>query len=289
MKILVSACLLGENCKYSGGNNYNQAVCDFARGHQVVPVCPEVLGGLPTPRCPAEIVQGVVTNKEGINVDREFRAGAAKALAIAKENGVELAILQSRSPSCGVKEIYDGTFSGTKIPGQGVFAKMLMDEGVRVLDAGELPKIILKNKDGKMSIRLICSDIDGTLLQYGKKELEDEIFEQIRELHRRGILFCPASGRQYTSLRKLFAPVADCCVFLCENGGVIYKDEQCMDYNNLRNMARFVGGDPEHKVSLLMDHTRRPGDVADPWYTGDFEATWQDVLEGCTALLEELR
>ena len=88
MKILVSACLLGENCKYSGGNNYNQAVCDFARGHQVVPVCPEVLGGLPTPRCPAEIVQGV-------------------------------------------------------------FAKMLMDEGVRVLDAGELPKIILKNEDGK--------------------------------------------------------------------------------------------------------------------------------------------
>lgn len=149
MKILVSACLLGENCKYSGGNNYSQAVCDFARGHQVVPVCPEVLGGLPTPRCPAEIVQGVVTNKEGINVDREFRAGAAKALAIAKENGVELAILQPRSPSCGVKEIYDGTFSGTKISGQGVFAKMLMDEGVRVLDAGELPKIILKNEDGK--------------------------------------------------------------------------------------------------------------------------------------------
>ena len=62
-----------------------------------------------------------------------------------------------------------------------------------------------------------------------------------------------------------------------------------MDHNNLRNMARFVGGDPEHKVSLLMDHTRRPGDVADPWYTGDFEATWQDVLEGCTALLEELK
>ena len=62
-----------------------------------------------------------------------------------------------------------------------------------------------------------------------------------------------------------------------------------MDHNNLRNMVRFVGGDPEHKVSLLMDHTRCPGDVADPWYTGDFEATWRDVLEGCTALLEELR
>ena len=76
-------------------------------------------------------------------------SGRSQALAIAKENGVELAILQSRSPSCGVKEIYDGTFSGTKIPGQGVFAKMLMDEGIRVLDAGELPKIILKNEDGK--------------------------------------------------------------------------------------------------------------------------------------------
>ena len=62
-----------------------------------------------------------------------------------------------------------------------------------------------------------------------------------------------------------------------------------MDRNNLRNMVRFVGSDPEHKVSLLMEHTSRPGDVADPWYTGDFEATWQEVLEGCTALLEELR
>ena len=138
MKILVSACLLGENCKYSGGNNYNQAVCDFARGHQVVSVCPEVLGGLPTPRCPAEIVQGVVTNKEGINVDQEFRAGAAKALAIAKENGVELAILQSRSPSCGVKEIYDGSFSGKKIKGQGVFAKLLSARGIKVLDAEDV-------------------------------------------------------------------------------------------------------------------------------------------------------
>ena len=82
-----------------------------------------------------------------------------------------------------------------------------------------------------MGIRLVCSDLDGTLLQYGKKELEGEIFDQIRALHDRGILFCPASGRQYTSLRKLFAPVADCCIFLCENGGVIYKDELCIAKN----------------------------------------------------------
>ena len=95
-----------------------------------------------------------------------------------------------------------------------------------------------------MTIRLICSDIDGTPLQYGKKELEDEIFEQIRELHRRDILFCPASGRQYTSLCKLFAPVADCCVFLCENGGVIYKDEQCIAKNPMpRALAEEIAND----------------------------------------------
>lgn len=73
---------------------------------------------------------------------------------------------------------------------------------------------------------MVCSDLDGTLLQYGKQWVEGEIFGQIRALHRRGIVFCPASGRQYTSLRRLFAPVADCCAFLCENGGVLYRDER---------------------------------------------------------------
>lgn len=79
-----------------------------------------------------------------------------------------------------------------------------------------------------MSIKLICSDIDGTLLQYGKKTLEEEIFSQIEALFQKGIVFCPASGRQYTSLHKLFAPVANRCAFLCENGGVLYKDGQCI-------------------------------------------------------------
>ena len=139
MRILVSACLLGENCKYSGGNNYDRAVVDFVQGHQVIPVCPEVLGGLPIPRSPAELVDGVVINKAGISVDAQFRAGAEKALAIAKQNGAELVILQSRSPSCGVKEIYDGSFTGKKIPGQGVFAEMLQQAGIPMLDAGELP------------------------------------------------------------------------------------------------------------------------------------------------------
>lgn len=95
-----------------------------------------------------------------------------------------------------------------------------------------------------MAIRLICSDIDGTLLQYGKQNLEGEIFDQIRALHERGILFCPASGRQYTSLRKLFEPVADCCVFLCENGGVIYQNEQCIAKNPMpRALAEEIARD----------------------------------------------
>lgn len=138
MKILVSACLLGENCKYNGGNNLNQSVLDFIEGHEFIGVCPEQLGGLSTPRLPAEIVDGVVTNKEGVSVDAQFRKGAQTALAVALEKKVDLAILQSRSPSCGVKEIYDGSFSGKKIKGQGVFAKLLSAHGIKVLDAEDI-------------------------------------------------------------------------------------------------------------------------------------------------------
>ena len=134
MKIMVSACLLGENCKYSGGNNKDERVLSFLEGHEVIPVCPEVMGGLPTPRPPAEIVGAAVINREGISVDEQFRTGAKMALEIAQREKIELAILQSRSPSCGVKEVYDGTFSGTRIPGRGVFAQMLVENGFAVMD-----------------------------------------------------------------------------------------------------------------------------------------------------------
>ena len=138
MKIMVSGCLLGENCKYNGGNNYNEKVAEYIKGHEVISVCPECLGGLPTPRIPAEIVNGVVTNKEGVVVDKEFRKGAEISLEIAKKENIDLAILQSRSPSCGSKQIYDGTFSGKRIDGQGVFAKLLGDYGFRVIDVEDL-------------------------------------------------------------------------------------------------------------------------------------------------------
>ena len=129
---------MGENCKYNGGNNLSEKVLNYVKGHEVITVCPEVMGGLPTPRVPAEIVNGIVTNKDGIEVDTEFRKGAGMALEIAKENQVDLVILQSRSPSCGPKQIYDGSFSGKKIDGQGVFAKMLMENGFQVVDVENL-------------------------------------------------------------------------------------------------------------------------------------------------------
>ena len=138
MKIAVSACLLGENCKYNGGNNYSEKVSEFIKGHEVIPVCPEVLGGLPTPRESSEIVNGVVRHKDGTSVDEEFRRGAELALKLVIDNDVELVILQSRSPSCGVNSIYDGSFSGTLIPGQGVFARLLTEKNIKVIDVSEL-------------------------------------------------------------------------------------------------------------------------------------------------------
>lgn len=135
---MVSACLLGENCKYNCGNNLNEKVLEYVKGHEVISVCPEVMGGLPTPRVSAEIVKGVVTTKDGRNVDKEFRLGAEKALQIAIDNQVDLVILQSRSPSCGSKQIYDGSFSGKRIAGQGVFAKMLVENEFQIIDVEDL-------------------------------------------------------------------------------------------------------------------------------------------------------
>ena len=138
MKIMVSACLTGEKCKYNGGNNLQPELLRLLSGHTVIPVCPEILGGLPTLRVPAEIVEGTVWNREGVSVDDAFRQGAEAALDIAKREKPDLIILQSRSPSCGVKEVYDGTFSGQLIPGQGLFAGLAQASGYRVMDVEDI-------------------------------------------------------------------------------------------------------------------------------------------------------
>ena len=136
MKILVSACLLGRNCKYNGGNNHCPAVIEYVKDHQVIPVCPEVLAGLGTPRVPIEIVNGEVMTKDGRSVDHALRQATAQILA--ENPDADCAILKSRSPTCGVKQVYDGTFSGTLRDGAGILAQALMDAGIKTLDSEDI-------------------------------------------------------------------------------------------------------------------------------------------------------
>lgn len=140
MKIAVSACLLGHNCKYNGGNNRSQKVLEYLEGHDVIPVCPEVAGGLPIPRVPVELRDGKAINRDGEDVTTFFRHGVEKTMAILAEKPVDLAILQPRSPSCGCKQIYDGTFTKTLIDGKGMFAQALADANIPMIGADELPE-----------------------------------------------------------------------------------------------------------------------------------------------------
>ena len=141
MKIMVSACLAGINCKYNGGNNRNEKVRQLMEDNEVTTVCPEQMGGLPTPRVPSEIKGGVVMMKDGHIVDAEFRAGAAKCLEIARIKQPDLIVLQSRSPSCGVNQRYDGTFTGTLVGGAGVTAQLLIENGFRCVDVEDVIEI----------------------------------------------------------------------------------------------------------------------------------------------------
>ena len=136
--MLVSACLLGRNCKYNGGNNYCARVAEFIKDKEVIVVCPEMMAGLGVPRTPIEIVDGILMDRSGNNVDDVLRAAAAQALEQVRKRDIDCAILQSRSPTCGVNQVYDGSFTGKLIPGQGVFARMLLDNGYSVTDAEDI-------------------------------------------------------------------------------------------------------------------------------------------------------
>ena len=138
MKILVSACLLGRTCKYNGGHNFDPKVAAFAEGRGIIEVCPEVLAGMGVPRVPMEIRDGVLVNRDGVNVDAPNRAAVAAILEQLRGEEIECAVLKSRSPTCGVRQVYDGTFSGTLTDGAGILAQALMDAGYTVIDAEEL-------------------------------------------------------------------------------------------------------------------------------------------------------
>ena len=137
-KIIVSACLLGENCKYNGGNNYDPRVAALCEGREVIPVCPEVLAGLGIPRIPIEIRDGKVIRRDGAEVDEVIRAAVAQILEQMKNEDIECAVLKARSPTCGVNQVYDGSFTGKLVDGAGILAQALKNAGYIVIDNEEL-------------------------------------------------------------------------------------------------------------------------------------------------------
>ena len=140
-KILVSACFLREGYKYNGGANINQKIIGLTEKYEFILICPEVFGGLPTPRVPSEIVGEKVLNSIGEDVTEAFVNGAEKALKLALEHGCKKAILKAKSPSCGKGYIYDGSFSHTITKGNGVAAELLMQNGIVVYTEDELEKL----------------------------------------------------------------------------------------------------------------------------------------------------
>ena len=141
--ILVSACLLGCPCKYSGGDNFSPAVQAFLKDKDYILCCPEQLGGLPTPRPPAELQHGEndglrVVNRNGEDVTAPFLAGAEAAWQLCQAHRADTALLKEGSPSCGVERVYDGSFSGKKVPGRGITAALLAAHGVRLLSSEDI-------------------------------------------------------------------------------------------------------------------------------------------------------
>ena len=130
--IIVSACLLGENTKYNGGNNYDPRIEKLKEKYNIIPICPESFGGLKIPREPSEIQGAFVVSKSGKDVTNEFNEGAHKVINIINYMHVKKAILMDRSPSCGVTKIYNGKFNGTLIQGLGYTARLLKEKGVEL-------------------------------------------------------------------------------------------------------------------------------------------------------------
>ena len=141
-KLLISSCLLGNNCKYNGGNNYTPLAEELKKHYDLVPVCPECFGGLPVPHDPSERVGDKVLSKSGTDVTAAFQKGAERTLAVAEQHGARRAVLKERSPSCGCGAIYDGTFTGTVVPGNGVAAELLLAHGVTIYGESRIGELL---------------------------------------------------------------------------------------------------------------------------------------------------
>ena len=142
MNVLVSACLMGFRCRYDGGAQRLDCLDALRERHVLVPVCPEVMGGLPTPREPSEIRSGRVVTRDGRDVTEAFARGAREAEKIALACGCRCALLKERSPSCGLGRVYDGTFTGTLTRGDGLCARLLSQRGLRVLGESQAEELL---------------------------------------------------------------------------------------------------------------------------------------------------
>ena len=140
--MLVSACLLGTPCRYDGKSKPNKEVLALSEKYNLIPVCPEVAGGLPTPRTPSEIVGERVVMRDGRDVTENYLRGAKYALSVARENACAAAILKARSPSCGKGQVYDGSFTGTLTDGDGIAAKLLADAGIAVFSEENIGELL---------------------------------------------------------------------------------------------------------------------------------------------------
>lgn len=142
MNILVSACLLGVNCRFDGKSKFTEQLKALQEKYNLIPICPEVYGGLKTPRDPAERIKDKIVTKNGEDVTIQFHKGAEEVLKLAKFYHCKYAILKERSPSCGYGKIYDGTFTGTVIDGNGVAAELLAQNGITVIGESEIEKLL---------------------------------------------------------------------------------------------------------------------------------------------------
>ncbi len=140
--ILVSACLAGINCKYNGKNNYNEKIFKLVKEGKAIPVCPEQMGGLTTPRLPSEIkiIEGkkIVVNSENKDVTKHFERGAIEVLEFAKKLNIKRAILKSKSPSCGLGKIYSGNFDNELVSGNGILVDLLLENGIEVVSSEDV-------------------------------------------------------------------------------------------------------------------------------------------------------
>lgn len=142
MRILISGCLLGICCRYDGASKPHPLAEELSKKHELVPVCPEQLGGLATPRPPAERQGAQIIAKTGVDVTTQYRRGAEESLKICRLLGCEAAVLKERSPSCGSGEIYDGTFTGTLVTGNGVTAELFLENGIPVYGESQLDELL---------------------------------------------------------------------------------------------------------------------------------------------------